>query len=121
MNLHLPPQILELYHPTLKIHKQTALKLVLRPINLHVSKAVVSGLQRQVLQLAAHDVQHLRYACGVACRADAEEAAVSVGVVEADAGLHPAVLVQDVAVEARVHAFTRPAGAEGAPAAEEGL
>lgn len=81
----------------------------------------MAGFRHQVLQLAAHDIQHLRHARGVACGADAEEAAVGVGVVEADARLHPAVLVEDVGVEARVHAFARPAGAEGAAATEEGL
>ena len=52
---------------------------------------------------------------------DAEEAGVGVAVVEGDAGLDPAVLVQDVGVEAGVHAFSGAAGGEGASAAKEGL
>ena len=73
------------------------------------------------MEFAAHDFEHLGYLLRGAAAADAEEAGVGVGVVEGDAGLDPAVLVQHVGVEARVHAFAGPAGAEGAAAAEEGL
>jgi len=56
-----------------------------------------------------------------AAGADAEEARVGVGVVKGDARFHPAVLVEDVSVKARIHAFAGPAGAEGAATAKKGL
>lgn len=58
---------------------------------------------------------------GSAAGADAEESRVGVGVVEGNAGLDPAVLVEDVCIESGVHAFAGTAGAEGAASAEESL
>lgn len=52
---------------------------------------------------------------------DAKEARVGVGVVKGDARLDPAVLVEDVCVQTRVHALSGATGGEGAAAAEEGL
>ena len=121
MHLHLPAQILQLDHAALEVHEQRAAQLIFRTVDLHGLQAAGPAVQGQVLQLAAHDFEHLGDARRGAAAADAEEARVGVGVVEGDAGLDPAVLVQDVGVQARVHAFAGPAGAEGAAAAEEGL
>ena len=77
--------------------------------------------QSQVLKFATHDVKHLGDLAGGAGGGDAKEARVGVAVVEGDAGFDPAVLVQDVGVEAGVHAFSGAAGGEGAASAEEGL
>ena len=63
----------------------------------------------------------MRDAAGLAGGGDAEEPGVGVGVVEGDAGLDPAVLVEHVGVEARIHSFAGAAGGKGATAAEEGL
>jgi len=52
---------------------------------------------------------------------DSEEAGVGVGVVEGHAGFYPAVLVEDVGVEAGVHSFTGTSGTEGTTAAEKCL
>ena len=49
---------------------------------------------------------HLRGRAGV----DAEDAGVAVGVVEGRGRVHPVVVVEDVGVEARVHALQKKTG-----------
>lgn len=121
MHLHLPPQILQLHHPRFQIHQQRRPQLVLRPRHLILPQGMYPALERELMEFAADDVDHGAHLTRAARGRDAEEARVRVGVVEGLAGLEPAVLVEDIGVEARIHAFAGTASGKGATAAEEGL
>ena len=121
VHLYLAAEVLELDQPALEVHEQRAAQLVLRPVDLDLAERGRSRCQRERVQLAADDVEHGIDARRQTGGADAEQATVGIGVVEGDAALDPAVLVQHVRVQARVHALARPAGAKGTAAAEKGL
>lgn len=121
MDLDLPAQILELDEARLQIHQQRRAQLILGPVHLGDLQAGEAGVERERLQLPTHDVDHAPDLGRAARGGNAEDAAVGEAVVEGDAALHPAVLVQDVGVEAGVHALSGPAGGEGTAPAEERL
>ncbi len=100
MHLHLPAQVLQLDHTALEVHEQGRAQLVLGAGDFRHLQGGEAGVEGEGLQLAADGLEHGRDAGGSAAGADAEEAGVGVGVVEGDAGLDPAVLVQDVGVQA---------------------
>lgn len=114
-------EVLELDHAGLEIHEQAGPELVLGAGDLALLEAGEARLEGQGTQFLAHDVEHGGGVAGEARGRDAKEARVGVGVVEGDAGFDPAELVEDVGVQARVHALSGPAGREGAAAAEDGL
>ena len=121
MDLYLAAQILELHHAGLEVHEEGGAELIFRALDFAVFEGGVAGFVAEGFEFAAHDFEHLGDVAGGAGGGDADEAAVCVAVVEGDAGFYPAVLVEHVGVEARVHSFSGPAGAEGTAAAEEGL
>ena len=110
MNLHLSAEVLELDHARFQVHQERRAELVLGPLDFDLAESSEAGLGAKKGELACHCVEHARDVLRRACGADAEQARVGVCMVEGHAVLDPAVLVQDVSVEARVHALSGTAG-----------
>lgn len=73
------------------------------------------------MEFATHDIEHVfNKAWGTGC-GDTEEARVGVGVVECYAGFNPAVLVEDVGIEAGIHTLTGSTSRERTPTTKESL
>ena len=104
---HLSRQVLEDDRSAFQIHQQHGLQLFLGPVQFVLPDAVG---HRQSVELGQKDLsqlgQHLRRRAGVY----AKDAAVSVSVVERRGGVHPMVMVQDIGIQPRVHAFAGTSG-----------
>ncbi len=109
MDLDLSTEIFELNQAGFEVHEETEAELVLGTIDFDRLERCKASVESQSLQFSAHDINHVPDSSRLACTSDTKETAVCVTVIESDAVLNPAVLVENICVEPGIHAFTRTA------------
>ncbi len=114
MCLNLSTQILDFDKTRLERHDQRALELVLGSVEFGLRyRALIDGTGAE-FKFACNDVGDAAVETWVDGGRDTEQARVGVAVVEGSTVVDAVVLIEDVGVETRVHAFAWTAGGEAA-------
>ena len=97
-------EVLDLHDPTLERHRETALELVPRALQISLPDPASHG-SSDVVELGSNEERSLGDEGGVDGDGEAEEARVEVAVVEGGTEVDGVVLIEDLGIQARVHSF----------------